>query len=98
MADCVVLCDVPKPASKAAGQPGTIHPKMAAYKPVKYTHSQLCAARIIVVPKPLNTNPWPIQCSSAGRYQVPDIDTADTRSRECGIEYWNQYRSILPSM
>ena len=32
---------------------------------------------------------------SAGRYQVLGIDTADTRFRDCGIEYWNRYRPIL---
>lgn len=30
--------------------------------------------------------------ASAGRYQVTDINTADTRFQGGGIKYWNQYR------
>ena len=33
--------------------------------------------------------------ASAGRYQVTDINTADTRFQGGGIEYWNRYRLIL---
>ena len=31
---------------------------------------------------------------SAGQYQIPSINTADTRFQDGGIEYWNRYRSI----